>query len=318
MRYLVLTGVFTTFFSALNIYAQQSCDCNERLRNLAWYYYTQHRFDESLAAMTKAISIKETESSDTDYFILALAYSAIDSVDQAFNALLNAAKKGLNREFFESEDFKNVKVKAGAERWKEINNQYNDYHNQYKLALNLEYRLAVEQLIGSDQRIRSSKDDLRQQDYILFDSLNFTDLKKLFEKYGFPSMKKDGFNWEVVDVFMMHYSVESLDKYKEVVKLLEAAHSQCLSDLGDISVITDRRKRWIDQTAQTYGAWNLSSEKGVFGEIENVQEVDNRRFKYNLLRLKEQSELEGRALPKDYKPLPYPKDYFCGFSSNLK
>lgn len=310
-------ALITTLLT-LNTYAQNPCDCNERLRNLAWYYYTQNRFEEALPAMKQAIYYKEAESSDTDYYILALAYNANDSLDQALNALLMAVKKGLSRESFESEDFKSLKEKAGVARWNYMSNQYDNYHNQYKAALNLEYRLAVEWLKGSDQRIRSSKDGLRQQDYILFDSLNFADLKDLFKKYGFPSMREHGFNWDVIDAFMMHYSVESEDKYKEVIKLLQAVHNQCLCDLSDITVITDRKKRWIDKTAQIYGAWNLGNERGVFGEIENIQEVDNRRFKYNLLRLKEQSEMEGRSLPKDYLPKPYPKDYFCGFSTDLK
>lgn len=83
----ILNCISYLVFLALNTYAQQPCDCNERLRNLGWYYYTQNRFEEAKDAMKQAIHYKEVESSDTDYYILVLAYIKTDSLNQALDAL---------------------------------------------------------------------------------------------------------------------------------------------------------------------------------------------------------------------------------------
>ena len=205
----------------------------------------------------------------------------------------------------------------GSEMWEHLIKGYADLNASYKAHLNLEYRLAIERLKGSDQRIRSRRTLLRKKDYDLFDSLNFQDLLHLFEEQGFPNMKEDGFDWELVDVFMMHYSVESPERFDTVVQIVTQAYEECLCEKSDIALLTDRRKRWVDQADMVYGLWNSFRERGVFGPIEQIETIDQRRFDYNLLRLKEQAQREGRALPDGYTPIPYPDNYFCHFPHQL-
>jgi hypothetical protein len=126
-------------------------------------------------------------------------------------------------------------------------------------------------------------------------------------------MSKHGFGWKTVEAFMLHFSANSQSNLDSVIKVLERASLECACEKGFIAMIKDRYSRYISKTNQSYGVWNLWTEKGEFGEIKEVATVDRRRLEYNLLRLQEQSELDNRKLPDGYLLNEYPENYFCGY-----
>lgn len=307
------------FFISIPLYSfsqQTDCDCYERLRNLAEYHINLGNNEEGLSAMKQAIKFGDKNTSRLDYIMLSLFYSKNDSLKQTYQSVLKGIEKGLSIKDLNKDFFSEVKEGLGDVYWEKIITEYDKHHLIYLSSLNLEYRLSIEWLKGSDQRIRANEKTMENLKFV--DSLNFIKLVELFDEYGFPTMSQHGFNWRKIDAFMIHYSVKSPKNLNEVLKILEDASSQCQCDKGLIPLISDRYNRRVTQTNQVYGVWNLWTEKGFFGEIESLSTVDNRRMKYNLLRLVEQSKLDKRELPSDYKPEDYPKDYFCGYQFKEK
>jgi len=307
----LLSIIFLISIPLTSFSQQKDCDCYERLRNLANYHFYQGQHEEGLSVMKKAISFGDKNTTRLDYIMLSLFYSKNDSLEQTYQSILKGVEKGLSINDLNADFFSEVKEGLGKIYWDKIINNYDKHRLIYLSSLNLEYRLSIEWLKGSDQRIRANDKTKENLDFV--DSLNFSELLELFNEYGFPTTSQHGFNWRKIDAFMLHYSVNSSENLHQVLNILAEASSKCQCDKGFIPLISDRYNRWIDKSNQDYGVWNLWTDKGVFGTIDNVATVDNRRMKYNLLRLLEQSKLEKRSLPDGYKAIDYPENYFCGY-----
>jgi len=295
---------------------QTDCDCYERLRKLTEYHLELGNNQEALSAMEEAIRFGKNNTSRLDYITLSILHSKNNNLEETYQSILKGIEKGITMKDLNKEYFLKVKERLGNIYWEKIMKKYEKHHLIYLSSLNLEYRLAIEWLKGSDQRIRANEKTMESLEFV--DSMNFSELVELIDEYGFPTTSEHGFDWQKIDAFMLHYSLKSSLTLSEVLKILEEAASKCQCDKGFIPVITDRYKRRVDQSNQVYGVWNLWTDRGIFGTIENISTVDKRRMKYNLLRLSEQSKLEKRKLPDGYKPKDYPKNYFCGYQFSEK
>ena len=304
--------LFPTFLSA-----QGTCDCQERLGHLAWYYYQTENYAQSLAAIQHSIQLDSTTSDQSDYVMLYMAAAKQNGLDLVEKGLLHAFALGYSKSKLDDERLAPIREQLGEKRWANLLEKYEQQHHQYKLHLNLDYYIAIQQLLGSDQRIRSREYSFDTDDFHYVDSINFVQLKRLFDQYGYPTLAKDGFNWESVDVFMLHYSVESPEKYAEVIALLKDATVKGVADKGDLLLIEDRYRVWMEQKTQRWAMWNSWRDKGKFSPIEKISIVDKVRLEHNLLRLKEVAKQEKRALPEGYEVAAYPKGYFCGFEAEF-
>ena len=100
--------------------------------------------------------------------------------------------------------------------------------------------------------------------------------------------------------------------YREAVAILENAVEQFAYRKSKLAQFIDRREVWYHKRLQIYGTWNAYRAK-EFKPIRNIAQIDEHRWAYNLLRLKEQSVMEQRNLPAGYQPQDYPENYFCGY-----
>ena len=184
----------------------------------------------------------------------------------------------------------------------------------YQTNLNLDYRLAIEDITGSDQAIRSFMVRMIPDSvFAHVDSINFYRLKDLIDVYGFPDQQQHGFAEVELFHFFLHASMYSEQMQSDIIELLYAAQEKGLVSKMRIALIQDRRDVWKYEKPQSLGLWNSWEDKTTFSEIRDLSTVDERRFEFNLLSLNEQAKIDGRALPDEYNQSTYPTGYFCGF-----
>ncbi len=316
MKYLLF--IIIQLCSLNYLIAQRDCDCAERLNELINYYYSQNNFQAGLSAMKQVISFKKRYATESDYVVLAYLYAENDSLDQIVNALLTAAEKGMKLKKMQSEEMQKIKAQIGEERWGKVIQGFEKAHNKYKSNLDLDYRLALEFLLGGDQVVRLAM-KFEPENLNYFDSLIFSKLVQLIDANGFPDPAIHGFGMNKLEAFMLHYSIDSPEKLQEVLDLLEKANKQELFGKKFSALVIDRFNMWAAQQPQIFGLWNVwqDREKGQFSPLANIESIDETRFTRNLLRLKEQAISESLQLPENYKPAQYPKNYFCGFTPDL-
>jgi hypothetical protein len=316
MKY-ILIFLFGLVFSN-NIFAQRDCDCADRLYNLMLYHYAKNEFKESLSAMKQAIGFKKGTATASDYVVLTYLYAENDSLDQIVKSLLIAAEKGMSRDKLQSKEMLAIKSQIGDDSWTKVIQGFEQAHLKYKSKLDLDYRLAIEFLMGGDQVARYAM-KFAPNDLNYFDSLTFSRLVKLIDEKGFPNIAKHGFDGSKLEAFMLHYSVDSPLKFMQVLDILEKANKQELFGNNFIAVVIDRYNMRTGIEPQVYGVWTLWQDRknGIFSPISNIESIDETRFTRNLLRLNEQAEAENLKLPENYIAIDYPPNYFCGFQHTL-
>lgn len=183
--------------------------------------------------------------------------------------------------------------------------------------MNLEYRLAIEDISGSDQAIRSFM-EVPDSVFAFVDSTNFYRLKELISTYGFPNQSQNGFGEVEVFHFFLHASMYSEVIQNDLLKILNDAQKNCLFSSKRIAIIQDRREVWKNESLQNLGMWNNWDDKDKYSKIKNLKTVDSLRFEFNLLRLNEQSIIEKRKLPDGYNKSEYPSNYFCNYKFKEK
>jgi hypothetical protein len=303
MRILTLTVILLSFF--FNAKSQSNCDCYERLSGMARLKYHEGQIDSALIIYKKAFSFLPEESkSKFNYILLSQYYSANQMIDSAVYYAEKAIINGYNPDYLlKKQDFEPL---INSEYWENLKNLKPNLNN-----FNWEYYNSLKEMLGVDQAIRN-EDILgkwaNDSIYYVVDSVNFYALKELINEYGLPSVPSHGFHFNEILTFLMHSSVYSEEKFKEVLNILQEANDNCLINKGFIATFIDRRKMWIENEKQVTGSWNNS--KG-FNPISDLSNVDSLRFNFNLLNLEDYAKMRGFKVPDGYLKSNYPKNYFC-------
>lgn len=292
--------------------AQSNCDCYERLFSLSDYLSVQNKHEEALKALQFAISKKEENLVDKyDYKSLALKYFKLNMFEEGFQKLKLAISKGYDFDYIKDDPY--FEQLKDSKEWKKFEAEVPELEAIFDTSSNLKYRLALENIRGSDQFIRRYG-DFSFDTYNLIDSINFTRFLDLESKYGFPSQAEHGFTGSDVFFLHLHASMYSEDLFNIVYNDLLQASSNCLIKKQKIALFLDRYEVWSLENPQKFGLWNHYEDIESYSTFLDIEKVDKIRFEYNLLRLKESSIVENRKIPNNYISIDYPENYFCGFN----
>lgn len=309
----ILLSFFILISSCTFLLSQpKDCDCYERLLNLTEYYYAVGDLEKSVEALALAIEKNKKNTTASDYLIMIQLLNETNQLDSIERVFFGAIERGLSHEELISNEFASIQNKIGTKRWNYILSQFPKYHLNYKSNLDIDYFGAIQFIKGADQGIRQTS-LWETINLVKYDSISFSKIADLIEQKGFPTMDKHGIDGGIIEALFMHHSVYSYDRFLESKKILEQASEAGDFKKGFIAMLTDRYNIRTRTNPQVYGLWNLFTDRDKFTNLENVEDIDKRRFEYNLLRLKEQAKMENRKLPEGYKMLRYPAGYFCGF-----
>jgi hypothetical protein len=73
-------------------------------------------------------------------------------------------------------------------------------------------------------------------------------------------------------------------------------------------MLIDKRTIGVEEEPEFFGVWSWKDPN----TIRNIETIDERRFKYNMLTLKDQAVIKGYVLPDLYELTTYPDGYFYG------
>jgi hypothetical protein len=305
-----LLFIFIFFIAGFAAFAQNNCDCYERLMNLSRCQVGASQFKAAQLSAKQASSFRpEDELDRSDCMLQAYVHAMNDSADLTLKYLKLAIERGLDIKELTDEDsgFKIYQNLLKGKKWDDLIAEYPALHNRYKAKLDLGYYSIVVRILGADQRVRQIFDQFRPEDIEALDSLNFLNLTEAIELEGYPSVKKHGFSGNRIEAVFMHQL-----KNKKVIDLLHKANAQCLCNKSFIALISDRGRLRTGMDSQQFGVWNLYNDAGKFTKIERLNGLDLKRFEYNLVTLEDQAKSERRALPEGYVADKYPENYFCG------
>lgn len=114
--------------------------------------------------------------------ILLNDFNNIDTV------LKNAIEKyGFKVEYCINDTIVNVGVKKAKFKEQDLY----AFYNTYVKSLNLDYRHEIERMMENDQRVRKAV-PRNNEEWTKVDDENASNIKRLLEKYGYPSVKKIG------------------------------------------------------------------------------------------------------------------------------
>jgi hypothetical protein len=154
---------------------------------------------------------------------------------------------------------------------------------------------------------------IRSLMYRRIDSLNFLFLIDVIHKYGYPSYQKVGFYSNFI-YMVMHVAAYPDKMGTEILREIDSlVNSGDFVEKSNLLVFIDRNS--LNSTGKTLA--------GTYGRkrfelIKDIKSVDSIRFKYNMLRLKEDAEDGGDGpTPKGYVAIPYPAQYFCSSKYNI-
>ncbi len=285
------------------------CDCYDRLTNLSLYYEQKGDIKKAIDTFEKGMNFKEKAKwNPYEYFKLGELYALSGDFVKSCIYLEEALIRGFDIEYLDSEKFDEVK---NSQNWLSIETRIDSLKREYQKNINLEYRLAIEDIRGSDQTIRRLI-KVPDSTFQKLDSINFLRLKELIKKYGYPNMAHHGFDGnQGAYLILLHASMYSEQMYQEILAILNEAITEFGYRRSNLAQFIDRREVWYHKRKQLYGTWN-SYGADEFKEISGLENVDENRLRYNLLRLKEQAMIEKRSLPRGYEEKLYPENYFCG------
>lgn len=288
-----------------------NCDCYDRLTNLSLYYEQNGEIKKAIEVFEKGMNFKEkTKWNPYEYFKLGELYAKDGNIIKSCRYLEEALMRGFDIEYLDYEEFDEIK---NSQNWQSLVTGIDSLKREYQKEINLEYRLAIEDIRGSDQTIRRLI-KVPDSTFQMLDSINYLRLKGLIDKYGYPNMKYHGFDGnEGAYLVLLHASMYSEKMYQEILTILNQAIKEFGYKRSNLAQFIDRREVWYHKRKQIYGTWN-SYGADEFEEIIDLEYVDKNRFKYNLLRLKEQAMIEKRSIPNGYVEKLYPENYFCGYT----
>jgi predicted transcriptional regulator len=85
-----------------------------------------------------------------------------------------------------------------------------------------------------------------------------------------------------------------------------AGSTNYLYEKSIFTLLYDKRQVWKLRSNQYYGEWAYPPTP-----IINIESVDERRYKYNMLNLRDSYFIKGFQIPEGYIFIDYPNNYFC-------
>jgi hypothetical protein len=122
-------------------------------------------------------------------------------------------------------------ISLAIKKLKYTENDLSGFYDNYVKSLNLEYRNTIENMIENDQRVRIAK-PVNHDDWVKVDIENAENIKKLIEKFGYPSTEKIGrydFNNKRsnIDILFLHAKKEASESYILNVMLEAVKKGEC-------------------------------------------------------------------------------------------
>jgi len=304
---------FLSFFLILTIntraQTQSNCDCYDRLTNLSRYYEEYGDTESALKAYSKGLNFKpKAKWSPYEYYRFGELHAIDGDIQSATHYLAEAFRRGFDTSYFSYEVFDEVRESQG---WHQVAQNLDSMKREFQAQINFDYRLAIEDIRGSDQTIRRLI-KVPDSTFRLLDSINYSRLKSLFKQYGYPDMQEHGFEGsQGAYLILLHAAMYTQEMYEEILDILNQAINAYGYKRSDMAQFIDRREVWHNKREQIFGTWNAYRADN-FSKIRELKAIDEKRMSYNLLRLKEQAIIESRNIPVGYVASAYPDNYFCG------
>ncbi len=294
---------------SINGYCQSKCDCFERLYQLSINDTNSNR---GITTLKDAVSFLEPEKAADYYWILAQRFKKMKQYDSSIVWYEKAIESGHEVESIkrtENEIYRRMDTnkinKIILEQRKKINfDLYNMFVSQH----------AIDQAIRNEDLFPIDDASMREciihvlsSAYKTIDDSTFRFLKNVFENYGFPTFHKLGFFPAAINIMILHVTAYKNENATYVLQKLEEFNKYCDYNKFDILMLKDRQM-YINEKKNTAGLFG-SGERYLY--IKDVGKVDSIRFEYNCVRLKDEADTWGGKLPDNYKPRPYPINYFC-------
>ena len=334
-----------------NLFAQSNCDCYDRLYNLSMSYKLHNNKEMALNTFKDAISFIQDSNQIGDYYSqlaeLFLYYKETDSAIVYFTKGIKYGSSIVDYDFIKTDyDYREIYAKIDTNLLKEYDLKFKSYidtnlYHRYLEARDLDQSIRVEndreyilnKIISMKNNLNNKQskrvvnngnemyniitmdvgeidnhkellvdipDSIKQiaidKVFNFVDSVNFIFINDIFQRYGFPHKFKNGFGIKYV-IFALHIiPYDSLNKTCD------------FPEKSAILVFMEKKKYCLEQKSLC-GKWGGSMNK-IYMEIEDINKADSIRFLYNDIRIKEEA-LPSSTIPKEYKSLPYPKNYFC-------
>jgi tetratricopeptide (TPR) repeat protein len=310
MRLFNILAISVLSITSLQSQNSPNCDCYDRLLNLSEYFEQAGKLDKALEVFKAGLSYKEKGKwTSYEYYKVGELHALNDEFEEACVFLGKAYAMGFDMSYSRLTDHDQL---IKSKYWEEMMEVRDSLKREYQKNINMDYRLGIEDIRGSDQTIRRLirvPDSTFQQ----LDSINYYRLVALINEYGYPNVEKHGFDGsQGAYLILLHASMYSEEKYQDILQILNDAIQEYSYRRSRLAQFIDRRENWHHERSQIYGTWNAYG-SNEFKAIADIEGVDHRRFQFNLLRIEEQAIIEDRNLPSKYKSDEYPDDYFCGY-----
>ena len=310
MKYFPAILLLFICLTKLNAQTPSDCNCHDKLYNLSDYYESKGNIEKAIEIFKNSLKFKpKAKWQSNDYYRLGDLYAVLGDFKQSSKHFKNALTMGHDEAYLTYQKFDKLKE---SPYWIKVQSELDRAKRKYQKNINLDYRLAVEDIRGSDQTIRRLI-KVPDSTFYELDSINYNRIKELVDKYGFPEVEKHGFDgYFGVYLVYIHASRYTEEMYQEILDVLNSANENFAFRKSIIAQFIDSRETFHHKRPQIYGRANYYKAK-EFREIADIETIDSRRFNYNLLRLKEQAVIEKRTLPEGYIETEYPENYFCGY-----
>ena len=295
--------------------AQSGCDCFDRLYNLSYHFLKLGNKNLAVEAFKDAMSfIKDSGKIGGYYSELGDIYLSFNDTSSAIENFSKGIKMGSlenldyvkqnNPDIFKKMDTNKLK-KYDLEYKKKIDfNLYNKYISAYTLDQSVRDGTIFPEFVTGISD--SLKDIFINIACNRVDSINYSFLMDVLHQYGIPWYNKVNFGFNYV-LFALHITAEDDEHSRLLLQYLRDLNNSCDYILkSQILFFMERQKFFHNQKTRA----GLLGRKNKYIAIEDIHKADSIRFSYNQIRIKEEASPRD-SIPKEYKPIPYPKNYFC-------
>ncbi len=309
-----ISALFAFLCLAIKGNCQSKCDCFDRLYHLAHYESDTLR---SIEILKDAISFLGPSRQGEYYWEVAQSYSKLKQYDSSAAWYEKAIEWGYDIEslkWYSPEVYRRMdtnRIKAiTAEHRKKIDPVL---YQRFEAQFQMDQVVRSGEFYTIDEKGDTLKGVKRKS---LIDSIfqkvddsTFRFLKWVFRKYEFPTFHELGFFPMGIMPMILHVTDYRNENATYIFNKLREFSNKCEFQRSSLLFLMDRQKYNNDKKSYC----GLIGAGQRFLNIEDISKADSIRFAYNQLRLKEEAAYwDGKLkLPPDYKPRPYPKNYFC-------